>query len=234
MLTLGRDVELESQAKFYLKLATTWAGMGFQFDPLLLGQEAVQVEADQALQAYVQWLDFGPILGRLTKAILRVATEFNGEEVCKLIRKLEGPFDLVAFRYMMGQPLLAAAVTADNLDIGAVNQKMDLFYEVGLDFKAHAGIIGKAWLGETKMPVMGIGHFIFFDKEHFAKKTRAIISRGRRSSFWKKVYVVPCVYDVQGGKLLEHSGAPFYFGVTVGKGELYKDFRRVFELGDTM
>jgi hypothetical protein len=134
-----------------------------------------------------------------------------------LLDEIHGYAPLAAYRFVRGQPYVAAAVGADGRTDDELVQIAARFDSTMLRMRELAGVIGGIQIGKvnllgSRVPVTGILLFVFLDPAAATRFVATARARCKISHFWKKTHVLPWAVDVPRGQVLRNPGSPVVLG----------------------
>lgn len=141
----------------------------------------------------------------------------DARKLQELLGEIRGYAALAAYRFVLGQPFVVAAVAADGRTDDELVQVAARFDATMLRMRELAAVIGGIQLGKrnllgARLSVTGILLFVFLDPAAAPRFLAATRARCKFSHFWKKTHVLPWVVDVPRGRVIRHAGFPVILG----------------------
>lgn len=132
---------------------------------------------------------------------------FNEGELKDALLRVGQDLDVVAFRYCYSQPVFVGVKLAESLSPETRASAFSVFGQRILDCRSLTSSM-KAGLGSVKMSVTGIFLWLFTHAEDAKRFCVGEKDNLRESYFWKKVYALSWVVDLESSSVTKHSGLP--------------------------
>ncbi len=204
---------------FYRKLAGALQHEGFRLEAGDASQDGVSRDRDQTLST----------IRNAAEMVMPLHPAFDREAIRKHLDTVRDWAAVACFKYVLGQPVIAAAVEADRLadeELVKLAKRFDQAIVEMLDVTSIMGSsirIGRSRLGGVRLSSTGIILFVFFDHASASLFAERVKKKCKIWHFWKKTWVLPWIVDVANKTVSSHGGIPFFMSVVLNCDRLQKE-----------
>ena len=128
---------------------------------------------------------------------------FDQVGVQKLLDEIGDYAALVGFKYVLGQPIVAAVINADSYSQEELITFAGRFDTAIMSMLSYTGKVERTRLSST-----GLILFTFFDHAAATAFVESAQGKCKKWHFWKKTFVIPWVIDVPARTIKRHTGLP--------------------------
>lgn len=132
---------------------------------------------------------------------------FDEGELKNALSRIGQGLDVVAFRYCYSQPLFVGIKLAESLSPETRASTFSEFDQRVLDCRSLTSSM-KVGFGSVKMSVTGILLWLFTHNEDAKRFCVAEKENLRKAHFWKKVYALSWVVDLESNSVTKHNRLP--------------------------
>ena len=212
----GAHMEPEA---FYRKLVAGLSELDFAFRESDLSQDDVEQDDETVAASVRAATQFAPaalqaLTGTTIAGLFSIDPVFDSDALEEGLRPVRVDASLVAFKYLLAQPVILAVVEADELepdDAIAIAGRFDTALQGLRPLSAMmGGVTLWGWrFGGTRGSVAGFLLYTFFDSEKAAKFRERTQRRCKVVRYWRKTLALPWVCDVAKREVHAHRGLPW-------------------------
>jgi len=158
------------------------------------------------------------------------AATFDESHLKNKLLTLGNGLDLVAFRYVISQPVFVGVKFADTMSKEERALIFQTFDQRVLECRDLTSSM-KAGFGKVTMSVVGIFLWLFSQKQSAAHFVTTEKEKLRQAHFWRKVYSISWAVDLQSDSATKHSGLPIIVDALFNKSTFENSLKAARQVG---